>query len=306
MAGRFVRPLGFVSEISESSEEERDQTEREEEMPNVISTKINPLAVIDQFPQDPTFNEARVFWHDWSRLMKKTFSVSQRNTLTDEAKLQILLYKGGDYIRKIVAESIEDLTLDGAFELVDDHFKLNSNPLADAAAFSRLKQGDDSFTRFTDSVRKKARVFGVLDEKRVIAQIVVGARETEKLSDFTIRGEVKLSEVIAYGHQLEEQAATRETKFIPKEVNTIREKFNQSRFKPYEAKKFNQSSGSKQMRSNNNGDCYFCGYKHEKGKCPAYNKKCTNCGKLNHFAKVCRGMKKDVKEEVNQAEVVEE
>ena len=35
--------------------------------------------------------------------------------------------------------------------------------------------------------------------------------------------------------------------------------------------------------------CKLCGDKHERGadRCPAYGKKCTFCGKLNHAAKVC-------------------
>ena len=34
--------------------------------------------------------------------------------------------------------------------------------------------------------------------------------------------------------------------------------------------------------------CSYCGTKHDKGKCPAYNTKCTNCSKWHHFASVCR------------------
>ena len=36
--------------------------------------------------------------------------------------------------------------------------------------------------------------------------------------------------------------------------------------------------------------CGRCGYDypHKDNKCPADNKKCSNCDKMNHFAKVCR------------------
>uniref|UniRef100_A0A914YVA0 RNA-directed DNA polymerase n=1 Tax=Panagrolaimus superbus TaxID=310955 RepID=A0A914YVA0_9BILA len=39
--------------------------------------------------------------------------------------------------------------------------------------------------------------------------------------------------------------------------------------------------------------CKFCGGGHEKGKsnCPANEKKCNKCGKMNHFAAVCKGQK---------------
>ena len=36
--------------------------------------------------------------------------------------------------------------------------------------------------------------------------------------------------------------------------------------------------------------CKFCGNDHlwKKELCPAFNKTCSNCGKLNHFRKQCR------------------
>ena len=40
------------------------------------------------------------------------------------------------------------------------------------------------------------------------------------------------------------------------------------------------------------GNCHNCGTVHPKRKCPAYGKKCLNCGKFNHFAKWCKSRKK--------------
>uniref|UniRef100_A0AC34FT30 CCHC-type domain-containing protein n=1 Tax=Panagrolaimus sp. ES5 TaxID=591445 RepID=A0AC34FT30_9BILA len=41
-------------------------------------------------------------------------------------------------------------------------------------------------------------------------------------------------------------------------------------------------------------ECGYCGDEHQSGKerCPAKGKKCKNCGKINHFARVCRSAKK--------------
>eukprot|EP00112_Aurelia_sp_Birch-Aquarium-sp1_P016953 Seg3886.2 transcript_id=Seg3886.2/GoldUCD/mRNA.D3Y31 product="Transposon Tf2-3 polyprotein" protein_id=Seg3886.2/GoldUCD/D3Y31 len=36
----------------------------------------------------------------------------------------------------------------------------------------------------------------------------------------------------------------------------------------------------------------YCTGSHQKGKCPAYGKKCRSCGKLNHFSKACMSTKK--------------
>ena len=33
-------------------------------------------------------------------------------------------------------------------------------------------------------------------------------------------------------------------------------------------------------------DCGRCGYRNDKGKCPAQQEKCSQCQKMNHFARV--------------------
>ena len=46
----------------------------------------------------------------------------------------------------------------------------------------------------------------------------------------------------------------------------------------------------KKPQSQGTPKCSYCGSRHERGKrhCPASNKKCRKCGKLNHFASVCK------------------
>ena len=41
----------------------------------------------------------------------------------------------------------------------------------------------------------------------------------------------------------------------------------------------------------NNKKCGNCGRQHEKGACPAKGARCNSCGKMNHWAKVCRSNK---------------
>lgn len=43
-----------------------------------------------------------------------------------------------------------------------------------------------------------------------------------------------------------------------------------------------------QGQANRSPVCKKCSYQHEDKKCPAYGKKCTNCGKYNHFATMCK------------------
>ena len=66
--------------------------------------------------------------------------------------------------------------------------------------------------------------------------------------------------------------------------------------------------------SHNQRNCGYCGSVHNKGKCPAYGRKCAKCGRINHFSKVCRsaGSQKEampvhnVQGEVNVQSIQEE
>ena len=54
-----------------------------------------------------------------------------------------------------------------------------------------------------------------------------------------------------------------------------------------------QRQTSTQQENQRRGQqCSRCGYQHAPRNCPAYNKTCNICNKLNHFAKVCRNKKK--------------
>ena len=45
--------------------------------------------------------------------------------------------------------------------------------------------------------------------------------------------------------------------------------------------------------NNNSGQivCKFCKGKHERKKCPAFGKQCSNCGRFNHFSVACYASK---------------
>ena len=224
MAGKYVRPLGYM----EDDENEHEKGEiQESEYPALAENshaagKINPLALVDQFPEDPTFEIARDFWIDWIQMMRMMFQWNAGTFTSDAAKLSILLAKGGGFIRKILSNKWEDMNFDGAVETIENYFRVNSNSLADEAIFRRITQEKtESFEKFADRVTKKARVFGISDEKRIIAQVTAGALEVEKLTDYSIRGDVTLSGILAYGNQIEALARSRETNVLPKEVNEM-------------------------------------------------------------------------------------
>ena len=71
------------------------------------------------------------------------------------------------------------------------------------------------------------------------------------------------------------------------EVNAVGKKKESFPRKKFEERK--PVSGSVQQI-----DCKFCGRKHvtDRMKCPAYGHQCKKCGRNNHFAVKCTGVKK--------------
>lgn len=203
--------------------------------------KINPLSLIDQFPDEPSLDQAREFWSDWIEMIQMMFTWNPKIFPSDQTKMSVLLAKGGGFIRKILATKLRELSFDQAAAAVNDYFESNSNPLADEAVFRQITQKrEDSFEKFADKVVKKARVlwciFGIMDEKRIISQVTAGAIESQKLTDFSLRGGVILKGILAYGNQLEALNKLQVRDVLPQEVNEIRDKKRSDRFMPYDKK----------------------------------------------------------------------
>ncbi|CRL01490.1 CLUMA_CG014666, isoform A [Clunio marinus] len=218
-AGRYVRNPNYHPSDDSSSDDDSESVSSEEnetltektakkkskEGYEMSSLRINPLMLVDQFPEDPTMEIAREFWVDWIAMLKRLFKLNPKAFNSDEIQITILVTRGGAFLRNILANSEHEFpeTFDEAVDRIEQFLRANSNALADEANFGTLKQeGGETFQKFTDRVQKKARVFR-LEENRVIAQITQGAKQSDKLMDFGIRGKTSLVELIGYGNQLE-------------------------------------------------------------------------------------------------------
>ena len=56
------------------------------------------------------------------------------------------------------------------------------------------------------------------------------------------------------------------------------------------ALKQNEMMGNERQRKcrdTRRGNCKYCGSNHQRGACPVFGQRCNNCGRQNHFVKVC-------------------
>ena len=136
----------------------------------------------------------------------------------------------------------------------------------------------ESFDSYLSKLRKLSKTceYGALTDSLIKDRIVVGVRDNGLRKRLLQEDGLNLQKCIDMGRATE--STTARVKTITgggqaEEVNFVKKKKSEMRKK-----------------------CKYCGKSCEKGKCPAFGKKCSLCGKLNHFASECQSKKKSYKQ----------
>ena len=147
----------------------------------------------------------------------------------------------------------------------------------------KFKQGDSESTdEFMTRCKLQAQKCKFRDnielEERLIEQLVIGAKHRKVQEKLLGKdGELKLDEALDIARTCEATMVHMDQLLGEKTVNAV------SHRKPQPAKSSPQNSG-----------CGRCGLNHPKkprDKCPAHGSICGNCGKPNHWAKLCTAPK---------------
>ena len=135
------------------------------------------------------------------------------------------------------------------------------------------------------------------DKNNEIKEQIIKSCKQNALRRKALREDLDLTALLKAGRALElSETQAKEVESDKTTVNTVKHK---SKYETYSRKgkgcrRGKQSqpraeSHKESRKSNGSFKCGNCGgaYPHN-DSCPARNKKCISCGKLNHFAKVCR------------------
>ena len=178
-----------------------------------------------------------------------------------------------------------------------DHVQPKLNPIFARYKFNNEVQNQDTIDAFVTRLRLSARdcsfdkademirdriVFGTSSPQIRAKLINVGAERTlEKAIQIAQSWEYSQAQLRAMGGATAQQ-----------EVHTVRRQGNsRQNFRRRARTTTNRQSGSKSS-TNNCGNCGSSYHKSGALDCPAKGKKCHACGKLNHFSKLCRSVKK--------------
>ena len=124
---------------------------------------------------------------------------------------------------------------------------------------------------------------GLKDE--LVRDIIICGLADNRLRECLLRDPgLTLEKTIELGQAAEEtKRHMKEMHHDSKSVDSL----NRSRPSKGARKKVSSSKNKSDRQEEIIAKCKFCVGQHKRGQCPAYNKRCNNCQKLNHFAKCC-------------------
>ena len=250
-------------------------------------------------------------WRKWRRALENYLLASDlvlkpqesgqepppENAGINRRQVAILLNQAGEEATEIYGQfdfpagKSKDVMAD-VLEQFEAYCNPRRNVLYEWFVFWSLSQSDgepiDTFVKRLKTQATKCD-FGELRDRMLLCRIVFGLTDGKLkerlLRDKNVKLESALDDIRAAEitkQQMSRMAAGDTTMKTVNEINDAAVSTVQSQ------------SGATQNKTRSNTrkdniDCKFCGYTHAKGRCPAYGETCHNCGKKNHFEKVCKG-----------------
>ena len=155
---------------------------------------------------------------------------------------------------------------------------------------NRSQRDGESIESFATSLRSLARTCGFCDclhDSLIIDRIVNGICDDETRKTLLQERNLDINKCIDICKGVE--AAKVRVKTMAGSADTQVNRVQA--MKSSKSKRFTQPN--KRNTSGRKISCKYCGgiHEHKKEKCPAYGKSCKQCGKQNHFAKVCQQVK---------------
>ena len=239
-------------------------------------------------------------WKIWRQELELYLTATESDEKDEKVKTSILLTCVGKKGREIYnnfafTEEGDKFKLDVVLEKFQEYCNQRANITFLRHRFFTCKQSDgQTFDEFITELKKGSAEceFGTLRDS-LIKDIAICGLADNRLRERLLREpNLTLEKAIEYGQASQE--TKRHLSEMQRETNTV----------DYVAKTTRKRATSPKRRNSNKSEnmivnCKFCGGQHARGNCPAYNKQCNNCSKLNHFAKCCNKKKTRKVREVN-------
>jgi hypothetical protein len=186
--------------------------------------------------------------------------------------------------------------IDILFAKFEEYCKPRKNIIMERYKFNtRVQRKDETADQYVTELKLIAKNcnFGSLEDELIRDRLVYGTN-SERIKERLLRGEEELTLVKALKICRADEQSNKQLKAMngENEVHTIKKqtawKAGKDQYKTDGKRKNFAKRDDKQQEFK----CKNCGKSHASKQCPAYGKTCFNCGKNNHFSKVCRAKRK--------------
>ena len=207
--------------------------------------------------------------------------------ITDKKKKRaLLLYQAGPKVREIfrqIPENGNDDDFDKAIELLNANFEPQKHRLYDVYEFRQAKQGSaETLDQYYTRLRTLSKRCNFADaDFEIMLQIVLYGTSSRLRKQALRDPKMTLQGLLVTGRQLERSNV--QARHIEEDKQELqREDTNINLVKT-------KASAN---------TCRNCGeeWPHTQGPCPAKGKRCRNCNKFNHFAKLCRSPRANIRQ----------
>ncbi|GBM57644.1 hypothetical protein AVEN_225022-1 [Araneus ventricosus] len=232
-------------------------------------------------------------WNRWTQKFKNYLIAPEKDKKSDVVKIAILLNllgdEGTDTFNTFKSESGKSI------EKFDDVLKMFTNYCIPRrnVVFERFKffscsqQGGQQVDNYLTELKTLASTCDFCDKKEELIRdkVVLGIRDMslqERLlreSGLTLK---KAAEFLRASEASKHQIESVKSASKVHEIQKNRDKNSKG-----------TASYTKNSASDTVFNCQKCGKEHKKLKCPAYGKICSKCKRKNHFAAVCKTVKKN-------------
>ncbi|XP_028417254.1 uncharacterized protein LOC114541657 [Dendronephthya gigantea] len=246
-----------------------------------MGTYLAPMPPFD--PDADAGGNIAAKWRTWLADFKIFLTASEITNKTRQRAL--LLYQAGQRIREIFRHFPDpgnDDDFNKATELLTEYFEPQKNRLYEVYKFRQAQQSDtETIDQYHTRLRTLSKNCEFSDVKfEIMVQIVIGGKSS-RVRKQALRDPKYVLKDLLLAASCEEISKTRAA-----DIEGHLDSCNIQAVKTPTVKQTKHKTSNK--------TCFYCGcsYPHTNKPCPAKNKTCANCGKLNHFASQCRSSSK--------------
>lgn len=244
--------------------------------------KIKPMAFTGNVAME---------WNAYKRRIGIHITATGRDNKDDAIKIAILLDNIGD--EGIAIYDTFNLKKKPSYEEVikafDDFCIPRKNEVFESYKFNQIKQEENQlFDQFLKDLKQAATRCNYQDEERMIRdRIVMGTKDTDAQAMMLKEDELTLLKAIEIC-KIHEQNKLQMAKIHSNDSKVTTEIEIDALQRRNKGRYDRQAKDDTRTFQGRNQQCSRCGRQHTWGNCPAYQKKCSKCKKMNHFAAQCK------------------